>query len=103
MGTEVSNVDLDAAGRVVSNRQEMQEYLFDRTIDTATWRQDDVLRTYGRPYEITRVTSYDGVVWTWRYKTLNSPRYLYIYIDRAGKVTRYHTGPDLTRDLMLDR
>ncbi|RZL54478.1 MAG: hypothetical protein EOP70_12685 [Variovorax sp.] len=103
MGTEVSNVDLDAAGRVVSNRQEMQEYLFDRTIDAATWRQDDVLRTYGRPYEITRVTSYDGVVWTWRYKTLNSPRYLYIYIDRAGKVTRYHTGPDLTRDMMLDR
>jgi hypothetical protein len=103
MGTEVSNVDIDAAGRVVSNRQEMQEYLFDSTIDTAIWRQDDVLRTYGRPYEITRVSSYDGVVWTWRYKTINSPRYLYIYIDRTGKVTRYHTGPDLTRDLMLDR
>ncbi|MGI4777828.1 MAG: hypothetical protein ACRYGA_06855 [Janthinobacterium lividum] len=103
MGTEVSNVDLDATGRVVSNRQEMQDRLFDSTIDAATWRQDDVLRTYGRPYEITRVSSYDGVVWTWRYKTINSPRYLYIYIDRTGKVTRYHTGPDLTRDLMLDR
>ena len=97
-GTEISNVDIDAAGRVVSNRQEMQEPLFDSTIKTDTWRLDDVLRTYGRPYEITRVTSYDGVVWTWRYKALNAPRLLHIYMDGAGKVTRYHTGPDLMRE-----
>ena len=77
-GTEVSNVDVDAAGRVVSNRQEMQEYLFDSTIKTDTWRLDDVLRTYGRPYEVSRVSSYDGVVWSWRYQVLNNPRLLHI-------------------------
>ena len=101
-GTEVSNVDVDAAGRVVSNRQEMQEYLFDSTIKTDTWRLDDVLRTYGRPYEVSRVSSYDGVVWSWRYQVLNNPRLLHIYMDPAGKVTRYHTGPDLMREQWRD-
>lgn len=101
-GTEVSNVDLDAGGRVVSNRQEMQEYLFDSTIKTDTWRVEDVLRTYGRPYEIARVSSYDGVVWSWRYRVLNNPRLLHIYMDPSGRVTRYHTGPDLMRDEWRD-
>ena len=101
-GTEVSNVDVDAAGRVVSNRQEMQEYLFDSTIRTDIWRLDDVLRTYGRPYEVSRVSSYDGVVWSWRYQVLNNPRLLHIYMDPAGKVTRYHTGPDLMREQWRD-
>ena len=101
-GTEVSNVDLDAAGRVVSNRQEMQDFLFDSTIKTDTWRVEDVLRTYGRPYEVTRVASYDGVVWSWRYKSLNNFRLLHIYMDAGGKVTRYHTGPDLMREQWRD-
>ena len=97
-GTEVSNIDVDANGRVTSNRQELDEALFDRTIQTGIWRQADVMRTYGRPYEITRVASYDGVVWTWRYRVMNDTRLLHIYIDPAGLVTRYHTGPDLTRE-----
>ncbi len=101
-GTEVSNVDIDANGRVVSNRQEMQDFMFDSTIRTDTWRVEDVLRTYGRPYEVTRVASYDGVVWSWRYKSLNNFRLLHIYMDAGGKVTRYHTGPDLMREQWRD-
>jgi len=101
-GFEVNNVDLDAGGRVVSVRQELDERLFDRTIQPGVdvWHDADVLRTYGRPFEITRVSSFDGVIWTWRYKTLNSPRMLYIYVDPAGVVRRYHTGDDLMLELL---
>jgi hypothetical protein len=94
-GYEVNNVDLDASGHVVSVRQELDDRLFDRTIRPGTWREADVLRTYGRPYDITQVGSFDGVIWSWRYKSMNTPRLLYIYLDRAGVVQRYHTGDDL--------
>lgn len=101
-GFEVNNVDLDASGRVVSVRQELDERLFDRTIqpNVGRWREADVLRTYGRPFEITQVSSFDGTIWSWRYKWQNSPRLLYIYIDPTGVVQRYHTGDDLMLELL---
>ncbi len=95
MGFEVSNIDVDTSGHVVSVRQELFEGLFDRTIKPGVWRVDDVLRTYGRPYEITRVTSFNGDIWTWRYKSMNARRLLYIYVGPDGVVDRYHTGDDL--------
>ena len=95
MGFEVSNIDVDASGHVVSVRQELFEGLFDSTIKPGVWRVDDVLRTYGRPYEITRVTSFNGDVWTWRYKSINARRLLYIYVRPDGVVDHYHTGDDL--------
>jgi hypothetical protein len=98
MGYEVNNVDVDAQGRVVSTRQELQESLFDRSIQAGRWREADVLRTYGRPYEVARVGSFDGVVWTWRFKSMNAPRLLHIYIDPTGEVVRYHTADDVMRD-----
>jgi hypothetical protein len=98
LGTEVNNVDLDAAGRVVSVRQELDAALFDRTIRPGVWHEADVLRTYGRPFEITRVSSFDGVIWTWRFKSVNERRLLHIYIDPTGTVARYHTADDVMRD-----
>lgn len=100
MGYEVTNVDLDASGHVAAVVQELDERLFDRTIKVDQWRQDDVLRTYGRPYEITRVGSFDGTVWSWRYMQINNPRLLYIYFDPQGVVRRYHSA-DLYRDRMF--
>jgi hypothetical protein len=97
-GYEVNNVDLDAAGRVVSIRQELADNMFDRTIKPGVWREADVLRTYGRPLDITRVSSFDGVIWSWHYKSINTPRFLYIYLDPTGLVQRYHTGDDMLRD-----
>jgi hypothetical protein len=99
-GYEVNNVDVDASGRVVSIRQELHDSLFDSTVKTDFWTEADVLRTYGRPFEITRVTSFDGVVWTWHYKSMNTPRLFYVYIDPDGVVSRYHTGDDLTLELI---
>lgn len=95
MGFQVSNVDIDASGRVVSVRQELSEALFDRTIQPGVWRTEDMLRTYGRPYEITHVASFDGNIWTWRYKAISEYRLLYIYVRPDGVVDRYQTVDDL--------
>ncbi|RYF43922.1 MAG: hypothetical protein EOO27_43935 [Comamonadaceae bacterium] len=95
-GFEVNDVDLDASGRVTVVRQVLDERWFPVDIQSDVWREADVLRNYGRPFEVTRVSSFDGVVWSWRYKLMNTPRFLYIYIDPQGVVRRWHTGDDLT-------
>jgi hypothetical protein len=94
-GFEVNDVDLDASGRVVAVTQVMNEGLFARDIRTDAWRVPDVLYTYGRPEQVSRVSSFDGDVWQWRYLQGNSPRLLYIYIDAQGVVRRWHMGDDL--------
>lgn len=94
-GTEVTNIDVDASGKVVAVTQMLDERRFAVDIQTGVWREADVLRTYGRPEQVTRVSSFDGVVWSWRYKLMNAPRLLYIYIDPQNVVQRYHTGDDL--------
>jgi len=97
-GFAVFNVDLDDAGRVRSVRQELQEGLFDSTIRPGQWRVEDVLRTYGPPYQQTRVYSFNGTVWSWRYLNINSPRFLYIYVDPSGLVDHFNVGDDLDFD-----
>lgn len=101
-GFAVNNVDLDAGGRVVSIRQELEDGMFDITVKPGVWRVEDVLRSYGRPFEISRVTSFDGDIWAWRYQSMNTPRLFYIYIGPDGVVDRYHTADDLRR-VMTDR
>ena len=41
-----------------------------------------------------QLCEFDGVVWSWHYKSMNTRRLLYIYIDPQGVVARYHTGDD---------
>lgn len=94
-GFQVSNVDLDATGHVRSVRQELDEGFFGSTIRPGEWRAEDVLCTYGPPFEQTRVTSFDGAVWSWRYLHINNRRLLYIYIDPTGRVDHYSVGDDL--------
>ena len=97
-GTEVTDIDTDAAGSVQSVRQVLDEAQFVHDIKPDVWRESDVLATYGRPEEITRVTSFDGTVWSWRYLAHNNHRLLYIYIDPQGVVRRWNTGDDLRYD-----
>jgi hypothetical protein len=96
-GFEVNDVDLDVSGKVVGVRQVLDERLFEADIQPGigVWRTDDMLRTYGRPFEITRVASFDGTIWSWRYKLMNTIRLLYIYVDPKGVAVRWHTGDDL--------
>ncbi len=95
-GFEVNDIDLDASGHVVSVRQVLDDRWFAQDIQPGAWRVADVLRTYGRPFDIARVSSFDGVIWSWRYKQLNTPRLLYIYVDPQGAVVRWNTADDLT-------
>ncbi|HEY2257315.1 MAG TPA: hypothetical protein VGI11_16895 [Variovorax sp.] len=99
-GFTVTNVDLDAGGRVVSVRQELQDGMFDVTVQPFVWRADDILRTYGRPFEISRVLAYDGQIWAWHYMSNNTPRLFYIYVSPDGLVERFHTADDLRLDLV---
>ena len=101
-GYEVIDIDVDASGKVVSVTQVLNEARFGHDIKVNQWRQNDVVAFYGRPYEISRVSSFDGTVWTWRYKAVNERRMLYIYIDPTGVVRRYHTGDDLELDRIRD-
>ena len=101
-GFEVTDIDLDASGKVVSVTQVLSEARFGQDIQVDRWRQNDVLAFYGRPFQITRVSSFDGAVWTWRYKAVNERRMLYIYIDPTGVVRRWHTGDDLEFDRIRD-
>jgi hypothetical protein len=94
-GFRVSNVDLDNSGRVQSVRQELDEGLFGSTIRPGEWQIQDVLFTYGPPGEQSRVTSFNGTVWTWRYLHINNRRLLHIYIDPSGRVAYYNVGDDL--------
>jgi hypothetical protein len=100
-GFEVTDIDIDAAGKVVSATQVLNEARFGYDIKVDQWRQNDVLAFYGRPYEITQVSSFNGTVWAWRYKAINEHRLLYIYLDPAGVVRRYHTGDDLELDRLM--
>ena len=101
-GFEVTDIDVDASGKVVSATQVLSEARFGYDIKVDQWRQNDVMAFYGRPYQIDRVSSFDGVVWTWRYKAVNERRMLYIYIDPTGVVRRYHTGDDLEYERIRD-
>ena len=101
-GFEVTDIDVDASGKVVSVTQVLNEARFGYDIKVNQWRQNDVMAFYGRPYQIDRVSSFDGVVWTWRYKAVNERRMLYIYIDPTGVVRRYHTGDDLEFERIRD-
>ena len=101
-GFEVTDIDVDPSGKVVSVTQVLNEARFGYDIKVDQWRQNDVMAFYGRPYQIDRVSSFDGVVWTWRYKAVNERRMLYIYIDPTGVVRRYHTGDDLEFERVRD-
>ncbi len=102
-GTEVTNIDVGDNGRVLAVTQVLDERRFAADIQPGVWHEADVLRTYGRPEEVTRVSSFTGVVWSWRYKWLNAPRLLYIYIDPQGMVVRYNVGDDPRYDHRMTR
>jgi hypothetical protein len=93
-GFEVNNIDLDATGHVVAVTQVLDERLFEQTIRPGDWTEEDVERTYGKPARVSRVGSFDGGIWEWRYKQNNTQRMLYIYVDPRGVVQRYQVADE---------
>jgi hypothetical protein len=85
-------VDLDAAGRVVQSRQVLTEGNFQR-IEPGRWTRDDVLREFGPPAQVDGVASWNGPVWTYRWRDLGGGDMFYwVYFDPRGVVGRAHPG-----------
>lgn len=57
--------------------------------------KDDVLRTLGRPSEVSRVAFQDYEVWSYRYKEADVwNSMMHVHFDRAGIVRQMLNGPD---------
>jgi outer membrane protein assembly factor BamE (lipoprotein component of BamABCDE complex) len=90
-GHDVIMVDLDAAGKVVRSRNVMTPSEFYR-IEPGRWTRDDVLREFGRPAWVDAVQSWQGSVFTYRWKEGNEPMFYWVYFDPQGIVRRAHPG-----------
>jgi len=97
LGRKVYNIDLDPADRVVSVTQTLEANVFDR-VPIGSWTADDVLRTFGPAAEISRVSSFNGTIWTYRYEEFNNLRQFHVYFDPQGIVRRSHSTDELTID-----
>ncbi|MDB5953909.1 hypothetical protein [Ramlibacter sp.] len=92
LGRYAFAVDLDASGHVVSSRQVLTEANFQR-IETGAWTVADVQREFGPPAQIDTVASWNGPVWTYRWRDLgNNDMFYWVYFDRQGVVQRAHPG-----------
>lgn len=94
MGPAVSNVDLDAQGRVRVITQVLEDARFHQDIRSNEWTREDLLRHYGQPAFRSQVSSFKGDVWTWRYHWYNTPRLLHVFVDTQGVVRRYETADE---------
>jgi outer membrane protein assembly factor BamE (lipoprotein component of BamABCDE complex) len=90
-GHDVIMVDLDTAGRVVRARNVMKPSEFHR-IEPGRWTREDVLREFGRPAWVDRVQSWQGDVFTYRWKEGNEPMFYWVYFDPQGIARRAHPG-----------
>ena len=92
LGRYAFAVDLDATGHVVSSRQVLTEANFQR-IQTGVWTVADVQREFGPPAQVDRVASFNGPVWTYRWRDLgNNDMFYWVYFDPQGVVQRAHPG-----------
>jgi hypothetical protein len=92
LGQYAFMVDLDAAGRVVLVRQVLTPREFDR-IQVDHWTRADIDREFGPPARIDRVTSFDGIIYTYRwYEPGQGGMFYWVYLDPQGIVRRAHPG-----------
>jgi outer membrane protein assembly factor BamE (lipoprotein component of BamABCDE complex) len=85
---------IGADGRLVSYDQVLTSENFAK-VQPARWTQDDVLRNFGRPAEVSRVYAHDYEVWSYRYKEAgvwNSM--MNVHFDAQGVVRQMLNGPD---------
>jgi hypothetical protein len=94
-------VDLDAAGRVTSARQVLDEQDFNRIVP-GQWTRADVEREFGPPARVDAVASWNGPVLTYRWRDVQGANMLYfVYLDPQGIVRRAHPGMEV-RDRMFN-
>jgi len=93
-------VDLDAAGRVSSVRQVLNEKDFSR-IEPGKWTKADVLREFGRPAMVERVASWNGDILTYRWYGIQDMFY-WVYLDGNQVVQKAHPGVEERPSMVVD-
>lgn len=96
-GQQVYNVDVDATGNVTAIQQVLDERQLAK-VQVGTWRMQDVLRMFGKPAYVSRVYSFSGDIWVYRYYEPGINRLFYVYLDAAGVVKDTGMGDEPTRD-----
>lgn len=90
-------VDLDGAGKVIQSRQVLTETDFNRI--QPGWTRADVEREFGPPALIDRVSSWPGLVMTYRWRDrVNTDMFYFVYLDLQGIVRRAHPGIEFRSD-----
>lgn len=93
-GTEVYNLDFDAAGRLARTEQVLTQERLER-IPLDQWNRADLDRTFGPPLRVERVARWDGDIWTYRFKQGSDPRFAHIHLDPTGVVRRIGFTDDI--------
>jgi outer membrane protein assembly factor BamE (lipoprotein component of BamABCDE complex) len=87
-------VKFDPTGHVRSFEQVLRAEKF-ATIRIGEARQKDILETFGKPAEVSRVFLHHYLVWSYRYKendVWNSM--MHVHFDEDGVVRMVQNGPD---------
>lgn len=93
-GQQAVMIDLDTAGRVTQVRQVLDEAEFARISTKGDWTRADVEREFGPPAYVGSVASWDGPIFTYRWRGGMIDQLYWVYLDRAGVVRRAHAGMD---------
>jgi hypothetical protein len=92
LGREAWMVDLDPAGRVVAVQQTLDPAHFNRIVP-GQWTVADIQREFGPPARVDSVASWNGPIWTYRWRDIqNADMFYWVYFDAAGVVRRSHPG-----------
>jgi len=92
LGREAYMVDTDASGRVVASYQALNEANFNR-IEPGKWTRADVEREFGPPAWVDGVASWNGPIYTYRWRDLaRSDMFYWVYFDPQGVAQRAHPG-----------
>ncbi|HUR90452.1 MAG TPA: hypothetical protein VMZ74_15305 [Ramlibacter sp.] len=93
-GQEAWMVDVDASGKELHRYQALTFDNFNRI--QPGWTVADIQREFGPPAKVDRVMSWQGPVWTYRWRDVaNSDMFYYVYFDEHGIVARAHQGMEL--------
>ena len=94
MGQQTFMARIGSDGHLASWEQVLTSEKFATVkIDAAT--REDMLRSFGRPAEVSRVAMHDYEVWSYRYKEAGVWNSLmHVHFDRQGIVRQMMNGPD---------
>ncbi len=80
-GFAAYNLNFDATGRLVPNKQVLTHTRF-QNIPARVWTLADVQSTYGPPLPVERVSRFDGDIWTYRFRQNSDPRLAHAQMER---------------------